>query len=83
MGVSRATFGRIIQRARKVIADALINGKAINVEGGNFTLTEEAVRTFKCDACEHAWEEPLGGGRPEKCPSCNGKYFHRLSGSGK
>ena len=34
MGVSRATFGRIIQRARKVIADALINGKAINVDGG-------------------------------------------------
>ena len=38
MGVSRATFGRIIQEARKVIADAFINGKAINVEGGNFTL---------------------------------------------
>ena len=31
MGVSRATFGRIIQHARQVVADALINGKAINV----------------------------------------------------
>ena len=36
MGVSRATFGRIIQRARNAVADALINGKAINVEGGNY-----------------------------------------------
>lgn len=38
MGVSRATFGRIIQRARKTVADALINGKAINVEGGNYHI---------------------------------------------
>ena len=38
MGVSRATFGRIIQRARKTVADALINGKAINVAGGNYHI---------------------------------------------
>jgi len=77
MGVSRATFGRIIQRARKVIADALINGKAINVDGGNYTLIEEEVRLFSCDKCEHHWEEPLGTGKPEKCPSCGSDYFHR------
>ena len=42
MGVSRATFGRIIQHARSVIADALVNGKAIKVEGGNFTMTDSS-----------------------------------------
>lgn len=42
MGVSRATFGRVIQHARSVIADALINGKAIKVEGGNFTLADNS-----------------------------------------
>ncbi len=78
MGVSRATFGRIIQRARKVIADALINGKAINVEGGNFTLMEES-RIFLCEKCENKWEEPMGTGKPEKCPSCGGQYFHRVT----
>jgi predicted DNA-binding protein (UPF0251 family) len=36
MGVSRATFGRIIEHARKIVADALIHGKAINVGGGNY-----------------------------------------------
>lgn len=41
MGVSRATFGRIIQRARKTVADALINGKAIRVEGGNYQIKGE------------------------------------------
>jgi len=32
MKVSRATFGRIVRRARKTVADALINGKAIITE---------------------------------------------------
>jgi len=36
MGVSRATFGRIVQCARKTIADAIINGKAVRVEGGSY-----------------------------------------------
>ena len=35
MGVSRATFGRIIEQARRIVADALINGKAINVNIGD------------------------------------------------
>jgi len=41
MGVSRATFGRIVQRARKIVADSLINGKAIKIEGGNYSLISE------------------------------------------
>lgn len=80
MGVSRATFGRIIQNARKVIADALINGKAINVEGGNYTIIEER-RIFRCVRCHHVWEELHGTGRPSKCPSCSHKGLHRISGS--
>lgn len=34
MNVSRATFGRIVAQGRKNIADALIHGKAIRIEGG-------------------------------------------------
>ncbi len=34
MGVSRQTFGLIIARAHKKIAEALTQGKAIRVEGG-------------------------------------------------
>ncbi len=79
MGVSRATFGRIIQRARKVIADALINGKAINVEGGNYTMVEGDTRIFICEKCKHRWEEPKGTGKPEHCPECKHEYFHRIA----
>ena len=77
MGVSRATFGRIIQRAREAVADALINGKAINVEGGNYQLIDQA-RTFRCSSCEHEWEEPVGTGRPAHCPSCKNTDFYRI-----
>jgi len=79
MGVSRATFGRIIQRARKVIADALINGRAINVEGGNYTLVEDS-RVFICEKCNFRWEEACGTGKPEECPECKSNYFHRIAG---
>ena len=38
MNVSRATFGRIVTQARSKIADALVNGKAIRIEGGEVSL---------------------------------------------
>jgi predicted DNA-binding protein (UPF0251 family) len=74
MHVSRATFGRIIERARRVVADALINGKAINVEGGNYKMVD-GIRTFGCRECNHRWVEPWGTARPESCPRCNRKIF--------
>ena len=77
MGVSRATFGRIVQQARQKVADALINGKAINVEGGNYRIIT-GPRIFKCAGCGHQWEEPRGTGRPEKCSGCGDDKFYRI-----
>jgi len=77
MGVSRATFGRIVQQARKNIADALINGKAINIEGGNYRINDEE-RIFVCCKCNKKWEEPRGTGRPGYCPSCKHGKFIRV-----
>ena len=77
MGVSRATFGRIIQRARNAVADALINGKAINVEGGNYRIISKA-RLFHCTHCNLEWEAPFGSGRPRQCPACKENEFYRL-----
>lgn len=34
MAVSRHTFGRILANARRTIADALVTGKALKIEGG-------------------------------------------------
>jgi predicted DNA-binding protein (UPF0251 family) len=78
MGVSRATFGRIVQNARKVVADAIINGKAVRVEGGNYKMVSKR-RIFRCRACDHEWEEPFGTGRPETCEGCGSENFFRTS----
>ena len=47
MKVSRPTFQRVLSAARKKLADALLNGKAIRIEGGHFELrniiTEDKV----------------------------------------
>jgi predicted DNA-binding protein (UPF0251 family) len=40
MNVSRGTFQRIINTARKKTADALVHGKAIRIAGGNYELVE-------------------------------------------
>lgn len=38
MGISQPTFCRLVSLARKKVADAIVNGKAIRVEGGNFEV---------------------------------------------
>lgn len=43
MGVSRQTFGNIIKSAHQKIADALINGKAIKIEGGIVNLENQQL----------------------------------------
>jgi uncharacterized protein len=78
MNVSRQTFGRIIAEAHRKIADFLIGGKALVIEGGNFTV--EDLRTFNCDSCQHTWQVPYGTGRPEKCPKCESTSIHRTVG---
>ena len=83
MGVSRATFGRIVEQARRLVADALIHGKAIKVEGGKYMRVDPSKkRPFICDRCDHRWTEPPGTGRPEGCPSCSSEAFHRVGSTG-
>ncbi|MGB9708286.1 MAG: DUF134 domain-containing protein [Candidatus Pacearchaeota archaeon] len=36
MGISRPTFQRLLKSARRKIADAIIKGKALRIEGGHF-----------------------------------------------
>jgi predicted DNA-binding protein (UPF0251 family) len=77
MKVSRQTFGNIIQSAHRKIADFLVNGKALLVQGG---VIEMDVRVFECFSCGHSWQEPFGTGRPMECPSCRSVQVRRSSG---
>jgi Zn finger protein HypA/HybF involved in hydrogenase expression len=76
MNVSRQTFGRIIDSAHKKVAEAVVHGKALKIEGGEFEIA--AMRRFNCYECQHSWELPYGTGRPESCPSCKSGNIHRV-----
>jgi len=70
MNISRPTFHRVLGAARSKLADALLNGKAIRIEGGNF---EMAVRRFYC-INGHQWEVPFEAmikEPPQLCPTCD------------
>jgi uncharacterized protein len=75
MGVSRATFGRIVEAARRKVAEALVHGKALKIGGG--VVAWAGTRRFRCGSCRHEWSVPLGPGRPEGCPACGSGAFRR------
>jgi predicted DNA-binding protein (UPF0251 family) len=39
MGVSRQTYGRILARARRVVANAVVMGLGLKIEGGHYTVS--------------------------------------------
>lgn len=70
MNISRTTFHRILVVARQKLANALLNGKAIRIEGGNFEMT---ARRFRC-LNGHEWSVPFEAmisAPPESCPMCS------------
>ena len=42
MNVSRPTFGRIVEAARRKVADVLVHGKTLRIEGGAVSIREAA-----------------------------------------
>jgi len=44
MGVSRQTFGRVLSAARQALARAVVEGKALRIEGGHYRLQAEPDR---------------------------------------
>ncbi|MCU4157301.1 DUF134 domain-containing protein [Carboxylicivirga sp. A043] len=49
MQVSRPTFTRIYDRARRNVAKAFVEGKALMIEGGDF---HSENYWYKCEACQ-------------------------------
>lgn len=82
MGVSRQTFGRTVESARRKVARALVLGLALGIEAreGAPTLLPVAgpdLLPYHCSACGNAWRERCGAGKPKCCPSCNSPHFQR------
>lgn len=60
MKVSRPTVTRMLARAHRAIADALVNGKAIRIEGGDYILET-------CHSCCPTCGKPLP--KPPRMPN--------------
>lgn len=43
MNISQPTFHRLLLSARKKIADAIVNGKAIKIEGGAYKIVGKRI----------------------------------------
>lgn len=72
MEVSRPTFQRILISAREKVADSLVNGKTIHIEGGNYTRNICPVR---CSNCGNEWMESYENleaikNQEYSCPDC-------------
>ena len=77
MNISQPTFHRLVLSARKKIADALVSGKAIKIEGGNYKMpnsNETGVGGIGRGFGRRA------GGPPMVCvcPKCGYKIEHKI-----
>ena len=61
MGVSRHTFGRLLRRARRSVAQALVLGQALRIEGG--VCAVDAPDTVGADADAYDAEAAARGGK--------------------
>jgi uncharacterized protein len=68
MDISRPTFTRLLASARAKIGDAIVNGKAIEIEGGNFRFLG---KRYRCRGCGANWDVPEDKISPQSCPDCD------------
>jgi len=75
MNISQPTFNRLVSSARKKIADAIVNGKAIKIEGGVYKM----VGFGRGRGGRGRMRGPFaaGPGGTCVCPSCKNKVPHQ------
>jgi uncharacterized protein len=48
MGISRGTIGRLLEKGRRTVADALLHGHALRLEGGAIVPPPAGRRARRC-----------------------------------
>jgi predicted DNA-binding protein (UPF0251 family) len=77
MQISRPTFGRVIASAHRKIADALVTGKALRIEGGVIAFVQSSG--YRCISCKKTWAPASGTGTPDACPSCGSQSVDSMT----
>lgn len=76
MEISRSTFTRLIEQARKKIALFLIEGKQLYIEGGNVHFRGNVIR---CKSCGYMFNITMGTALTN-CPECGSSDLLNLAG---
>ena len=76
MEISRSTFSRLIEKARKKIADFIIQGKLLTIGGGSVHFR---VNIIQCKDCGHMFKISFEQDVFE-CPSCLSKNIINMAG---
>jgi predicted DNA-binding protein (UPF0251 family) len=76
MEISRSTFTRLIEKARRKVAEFLIQGKILTIEGGSIHFRNNIIR---CQNCGHMFKTSIGSSITE-CPACHSNNLLNLAG---
>ena len=77
MEISRSTFSRLIEKARKKVADFIIQGRLLTIEGGTVHFR---VNIIECKDCGHMFKINFEQHITE-CPVCQSKKFINMAGN--
>jgi len=76
MDISRSTFTRLIEKARKKIADFIIQGKLLTIEGGNIHFRNNIIRCINCGSMFNINIKTSF----TECPECKSTNLLNLAG---
>ncbi len=76
MEISRSTFTRLIEVARSKLAQFIIEGKELYIEGGNIHFRENLIR---CNSCGQMFNMNIKKSITN-CPDCNSEDLLNLAG---
>ena len=77
MEISRSTFSRLIEKARKKIADFITQGSLLTIEGGTVHFRFNIIQCKDCGhMCKINFERHI-----TECPSCHSKNIINLAGN--
>ena len=77
MNVSRSTFSRLIESARKTVAEFIIQGKLLSIEGGNIHFDHNII---KCHSCGHMFKTLISN-HVNECPECKSTDLFNMAGN--
>lgn len=76
MNISRPTFTRIIESARKKIATSFCNGLEIRINGGNYKYDKN---WYRCRKCHYILNQEFIDSKVDDCPICGHKKMNLLN----